>query len=61
MTRKLTTGETYDFAALEFTGLWTRGDKIVEADGYNTGDYFDRDGRYLGPDSYGIEPLFADE
>lgn len=31
----------------------------IEADGYNIGDFFDKDGCYLGPDQHGIYPIFA--
>jgi hypothetical protein len=36
---------------------WTEGDGSGH-DGYNVADYF-RDGRYLGPDEHGIEPIFG--
>lgn len=54
---KLETGKKYDVAALTaaFEG-WTG-----EADGYNVADYFDADGRYLGPDEHGVEPMFANQ
>jgi hypothetical protein len=29
-------------------------------DSYSVWDYFDRDGSYLGPDEFGIEPIFRD-
>lgn len=38
---------------------WTRGDGSGH-NGYNVYYYFDDDGCYLGPDEYGIEPIFAD-
>ena len=56
-TRKLTFGETYDLDTLELTG-WTAGDGTGN-EGYSCWDYF-CDGRYLGPDEHGIEPLFAE-
>jgi hypothetical protein len=36
---------------------WTEGDGSGH-DGYHVADYF-RDGRYLGPDEHGIEPIFG--
>lgn len=56
MGRKLTAGQIYDLKELVFVG-WS--DCVV--DGYLVDNYFDADGRYLGPDAYGIEPLFADD
>lgn len=54
---KLENGKQYDVTALVFAG-WTGGDGSGH-DGYNWRDYFGPDGRYLGPDQHGIEPLFA--
>ena len=54
--KTLKTGQRYDVDTLTFAG-WTIGDG-TGTDGYSYLDYF-RDGIYLGPDSYGIEPLFA--
>jgi hypothetical protein len=48
-------GRTYDVGKLEFMG-WTKGDG-EPTDGYSFYDYFDRDGRYLGPDEHRIAPL----
>ena len=64
---KLTKGQKYNVETLEFAG-WTGNDAIYDEsgnrnpgmDGYNVSDYFDADGRYLGPDIYGVEPTFAD-
>lgn len=66
-TRKLVTGDTYDVASLEFLG-WAGNDAIYDEagnrnpgmDGYSVADYFDN-GRYLGPDIHGVEPLFSAE
>ena len=52
----LTIGETYDRAELTLTG-WTEGDG-AGTEGYAAECYFDADGRYLGPDVHGIEPVF---
>lgn len=64
---KLQQGKAYDVTALKFTG-WTGSESIYDdqgnrnpgMDAYNVVDYFDDDGRYLGPDMYGVEPIFAD-
>lgn len=37
---------------------WTPGDGSGH-EGYNVADYF-RDGKYLGPDEHGIEPVFSE-
>jgi hypothetical protein len=51
----LITGHTYDNAGLELVG-WAHD---VYDEGYDCWAYFDADGRYLGPDQHGVEPLFA--
>jgi hypothetical protein len=56
--RKLTPGQKYDVADLNFCG-WSDGDG-TSRDGYNVSDYFIQDGFYLGPDVHGIEPLFTE-
>ena len=33
---------------------WTRNGKRIEPEGYNALDYFDDQGRYKGPDSFGV-------
>lgn len=38
----------------EFIG-WSDGESH---DGYRVDEYFDKSGRYLGPDEYGISPVF---
>ena len=49
-------GETYNVAWYVANLLgWT---EDGDSTGYNVADYFDSDGRYKGPDKYGIEPLF---
>lgn len=55
---QLVPGEKYDTDALDFL-TWTSGDG-TSTEGYSCWDYFDDEGRYLGPDEHGIEPLFAD-
>ena len=52
----LDTGKIYDITELTFFG-WTAGDGS-SVDGYAVEYYFDQEGRYLGPDSHGIEPEF---
>ena len=52
----LKTGTQYNLDQLVFLG-WSTG-KTNEP-GYYCWDYFDEDGIYLGPDQYGVEPLFA--
>ena len=52
----LTIGTKYDLSTLRWDG-WTEGDGSGH-EGYNAWDYFDREGRYAGPDSHGIEPIF---
>lgn len=49
-------GNTYDVTTLDFCG-WTAGDGS-STDGYAVDCYFDAEGRYLGPDTHGIEPEF---
>lgn len=38
---------------------WTEGDGSGH-EGYQVADYFDRNGRYLGPDCHGVEPTFRE-
>lgn len=49
---ELITGNTYDVSFLRLVG-WTG----QEHEGYNIADYFDAQGRYLGADEAGIEPI----
>lgn len=35
------------------------GEPIDTPEGIHAEDYFDADGRYLGPDAEGVEPIFA--
>ncbi|NBW19789.1 MAG: hypothetical protein EBR82_68630 [Caulobacteraceae bacterium] len=51
----LTVGQTYDIATLRLVG-WTDGDGTGH-EGYSIHDYFGADGRYLGADDHGIEPI----
>lgn len=53
---RLTKGLIYDVTAMRDAVIGWTGVHV----GYNVGDYFDGDGRYLGADAEGIEPLFAD-
>jgi hypothetical protein len=55
MAKTLTLGKRYNTGALTCIG-WTGGDGSGH-DGYDCWAYF-ADGVYLGPDEYGIEPLF---
>ena len=48
----------YDSDRVVLTG-WTTPDGHAP-DGYSVCDYF-ADGKYLGPDQYGIEPIFAEK
>lgn len=61
----LVKGRQYDVSNLRLLG-WTDGlcsysdldrDYGGHNDGYNFRDYFDADGRYLGPDEFGIQPI----
>lgn len=52
-----TKGERYDVESLVFAA-WVGGDG--DYDGYAVGPYFDADGRYLGPDAFGVEPEFGE-
>ena len=57
-------GKSYRISGLRHVG-WTRGDDSGH-DGYDPWDYFSgnkysEDGKYLGPDIHGIEPVFNDE
>lgn len=56
---KLEKGRSYDTVGLQFEG-WTEGDGSGH-EGYHVADYFTDDGIYLGPDEYGVEPLFCNE
>ena len=54
---KLKKGDKYDPTNLKLL-YWRNGSKVItdtEAYGYSLYSYFD-DGRYLGPDKYGVEP-----
>lgn len=56
-------GKRYDAQtrqALLFWGWLQHGAPIYHgsSDGYNVDDYFDKDGNYLGPDEFFIEPAF---
>ena len=52
----LTVGELYTVESRGEFGGWSDGaDATV---GYHLDSYFDSEGRYLGPDARGIEPLF---
>lgn len=55
---RLTVGQIYSPVALEHVLLGWNGRK---AKGYHLGEYFDGDGRYLGADAEGIEPLFSNK
>lgn len=64
---KLTAGQIYaDLDNLRVIGwdgpsemLWTApGVRNPGMDGYDAWAYFAADGRYLGPDEHGVEPLF---
>ena len=46
----------YDVTTLRCTG-WSDGDGSGH-EGYNWLDYFTDDGKYLGADEHGIEPIF---
>lgn len=48
-------GKLYTISHLVLLG-WTDGDGSG-AEGYNLLDYFDYEGRYLGADQHGIEPI----
>ena len=64
---KLNTGTQYDTEALRVTGwvgpaelIWIApGVRNPAMDGYDAWAYFANDGRYLGPDEHGLEPLFS--
>lgn len=54
----LTPGRCYDVTGLQLLGwTWGLGVQPPELDGYNIHDYLPG-GRYLGPDRYGVEPIF---
>jgi hypothetical protein len=55
---RLIVGQVYDVGPLENVLLGWNGRK---AKGYHIGEYFDGDGRYLGADAEGIEPLFSNK
>ncbi len=43
----------------EWIGWKQHGHKIETPEGYSVEYYFDAEGKYLGPDEDGIEPMFA--
>ena len=55
-TMTLTQDNRYETDALTFMG-WSTGETHIP--GMDCWAYFDRDGRYLGPDEEGIEPVFV--
>ena len=55
---KLSKGQKYDPSTLTLVG-WTEGNGSG-SDGYQPEYYFDQEGRYLGPDQDGIEPIFEE-
>jgi hypothetical protein len=65
--RRLVQGQRYDVSQLVFLG-WTENSLeapvlrvLGSADsGYRVEYYFDGDGAYLGPDEFGVEPIFED-
>lgn len=56
----LTPGTRYDRSQLRFACWINEGGEIEsgDVDGYCDDHYWDADGRYLGPDSYGIVPAY---
>lgn len=57
---RLAKGASYLVSNLRLRGWWTPLGFKHSMEGYNVADYFDG-GRYLGPDSFGVEPLFEYE
>jgi hypothetical protein len=55
----LVPGQRYTTEELTLVG-WTTGDGSGH-EGYSCWSYFGADGRYLGPDGHGIEPIFERE
>lgn len=54
---KLIKGQKYDVSTLMLEG-WT--DEQTATDGaYQLRNYFDAEGRYLGPDAEGVEPIVS--
>ena len=56
MKTKLQAGKSYDTATLVLVG-WTAGDGSG-SEGYSVENFFDANGKYLGADAHGIEPIF---
>lgn len=54
---RLMKGACYDLSTLRLRGWWTPVGYKHHMEGYTSAEYFDG-GRYLGPDSFGVEPLF---
>jgi hypothetical protein len=52
---KLQKGQRYNIEHLKFLG-WSDGTD-GDTDGYAFDSYFAADGKYLGPDDYGVEPI----
>jgi hypothetical protein len=52
---KLKPGNIYNWQAMTFLGWKT--ERLGSAYGYHLEDYFNSEGRYKGPDEYGIEPI----
>lgn len=58
-TMGLTPGVAYDQSYLRFVG-WTSesGGLTLDVPGYHEANYWDSEGRYLGPDCEGIVPVY---
>jgi hypothetical protein len=55
MNTTLKKGKRYDVDSIRLVA-WKNGDEHTN-DSYSLWDYFDANGRYLGPDKFGVEPF----
>lgn len=61
MTTRTINRQALDSGTIRYEGWQRDGERVTGlGDNYNVSDYFDRDGNYLGPDEFGVEPIFVD-
>lgn len=61
MTTTTINRQALDSGKIRYEGWQRDGERITGlGDNYNVSDYFGRDGEYLGPDEFGVEPIFVD-
>ena len=61
MTTTTINRQALDSGKIVHEGWQQNGQRITGlGDNYNVSDYFGRDGDYLGPDEFGVEPMFVE-